>query len=174
MKPSREDQFQSYLDRYSEELTAFASDRVSEAEAEDVLQEVWSSFATSLDLGPIDNPLAWLYQATRNRLTDSYRRQERQPSYPLDSDSLDWIAEVEEELEIDLDPEEFWAIMDEALEELPEAQRTVFVRNELEGETLQEIANDTGEKLKTIISRKQYARQKLQDYLADYYDQLFE
>lgn len=174
MRPSSEDQFQSYLDRYERELAAFAADRATEAEAEDVLQDVWSSFASTLEAEVIENPRAWLYRAARNRLADSYRSQERRPSVPLDPDAYNWIAEVEEELELDLDPEEFWSIMEEALEELPAPQRTVFVRNELEGETLQEIANALGEKLKTIISRKQYARQKLQDFLADYYDQLFE
>ena len=45
-----------------------------------------------------------------------------------------------------------------ALNELPEKQRQVFVWNELEELTLQEIADKTGENIKTIISRKAICR----------------
>ena len=59
-----------------------------------------------------------------------------------------------------------------ALGELPEKQREVFVWNELEDLTLQEIADKTGESIKTIISRKRYAvahlREKLQTMYNEY------
>jgi len=43
-----------------------------------------------------------------------------------------------------------------ALEELPEAQRNAFIWNEIEGQTFQEISNETGINIKTLISRKGY------------------
>jgi RNA polymerase sigma factor (sigma-70 family) len=52
-----------------------------------------------------------------------------------------------------------------ALGELPEKQRQVFVWNELEDLTLQEIADKTGENIKTIISRKRYAVARLRELL---------
>jgi RNA polymerase sigma factor (sigma-70 family) len=63
--------------------------------------------------------------------------------------------------------------IEEALSVLPETQREVFVRNEMEGETLREIAEDLGVPLKTIISRKGYARRRLQDLLRDVYEEYF-
>jgi DNA-directed RNA polymerase specialized sigma24 family protein len=58
------------------------------------------------------------------------------------------------------------------LDTLPEEQRVVFVRNELEEETLQSIADDLGENLKTIISRKRYAVMKLRERLRNTYNEL--
>ena len=59
-----------------------------------------------------------------------------------------------------------------ALGELPDKQRDVFVWNELEDLTLQEIADKTGESIKTIISRKRYAvahlRERLQNMQREY------
>ena len=60
----------------------------------------------------------------------------------------------------------------EALEELPEKQRQVFMMNEIEDLTLQEIADQTGENLKTIISRKQYAIKHLRNKLGYLYEEL--
>jgi RNA polymerase sigma factor (sigma-70 family) len=59
----------------------------------------------------------------------------------------------------------FWQELFAALEELPENQRQVFIWNELEDMTLQQIADRTGEKLKTIISRKGYAVKHLRQRL---------
>jgi len=59
-----------------------------------------------------------------------------------------------------------------ALNELPEKQRQVFVWNEMEDMTLQQIADKTGESIKTIISRKRYAVKRLREQLQDIYDEL--
>jgi len=57
------------------------------------------------------------------------------------------------------------------LEELPPKQRDVFVWNELEDMTLQQIADKTGENIKTIISRKRYAVSHLRMRLQRLYDE---
>jgi DNA-directed RNA polymerase specialized sigma24 family protein len=59
-----------------------------------------------------------------------------------------------------------------ALEELPDKQRRVFVLNELEEKTLQEIAVMENENLKTIISRKGYAVKHLRVRLRSLYEEL--
>jgi DNA-directed RNA polymerase specialized sigma24 family protein len=61
-----------------------------------------------------------------------------------------------------------------ALDELPENQRQVFIWNELEELTLQEIADKTQEPLKTIISRKGYAVKHLRRRLENLYDELMD
>ena len=66
----------------------------------------------------------------------------------------------------------FWEELFAALDELPENQRQVFVWNELEDLTLQQIADTTGENLKTIISRKRYAVQHLRKRLHYLYEDL--
>ena len=68
----------------------------------------------------------------------------------------------------------FWEALEKALDELPEKQRNAFVWNELDGETLQQIADRTGDNLKTIISRKRYAVQHLRKRLQTLYDEFLE
>ena len=66
----------------------------------------------------------------------------------------------------------FWQELFVALDELPQAQRDVFVWNELEDKTLQQIADENGEKLKTIISRKGYAVKYLRLRLETFYTEI--
>jgi RNA polymerase sigma factor (sigma-70 family) len=47
--------------------------------------------------------------------------------------------------------------LDEALNELPENQREVFVAHELMGKSFKELAEETGESVNTLLSRKRYA-----------------
>ena len=63
-------------------------------------------------------------------------------------------------------------VLREALEELPEKQRLVYVENELNDKTLQEIADEHGENIKTIISRKNYAVKHLRNRLRTLYEDL--
>lgn len=66
----------------------------------------------------------------------------------------------------------FWDGLFAALDELPTAQREVFVWNELEDQTFQEIADRTGENIKTLISRKRYAVQHLRVRLNTLYQEV--
>ena len=68
----------------------------------------------------------------------------------------------------------FWEELFLALDELPENQRQVFIWNELEEKTLQQIADETGEKLKTIISRKGYAVKYLRSRLQTLYNEFLD
>ena len=66
----------------------------------------------------------------------------------------------------------FWDELIKALDELPKNQRFVFIENEIEDKTLQKIADETGENLKTIISRKGYATKHLKKRLQHLYNEL--
>ena len=54
---------------------------------------------------------------------------------------------------------------------MPPKQREVFVKNELSHYTLQQIADENGEKLKTILSRKRYAMLFLRERLMDMFEE---
>ena len=163
---------------YGKRLFRFIRGRVrNDADAEDVVQDVWYQFSRVMDVEPIEQISAWLFRVARNRLTDLYRRKKE--------DSLeDYVYEDEEgelffkELllhtpenpDTELLKSTVWEVLFEALDELPEAQRNVFIWNELEDETLQSIADRTGENIKTLISRKRYAVQHLRMRLAHLYE----
>ncbi|MEO6131515.1 MAG: RNA polymerase sigma factor [Saprospiraceae bacterium] len=165
---------------YGKRLFDFIRGKVNTYEdAEDILQEVWYQFSTTLATEPIEQVSGWLFTVARNKITDKYRKQK--------PELIDDISYVEEESEYhlkdilfttDADPvtvqvqKLFWEQLFAALDELPENQRQVFVWNELEDTTLQQIADKTSENLKTIISRKRYAVKHLRKRLQYLYNEL--
>lgn len=66
----------------------------------------------------------------------------------------------------------FWETLNEALEELPPAQKEVFVLNEIEGVPFKTISEQTGETINTLLSRKRYAVLHLRERLAGLRDEL--
>ena len=176
----RQQNIQHAVQNYGKRLLGFIRSRVkSDEDAEDILQDVWYQLSSIIDTEPIVQLSSWLYRVSRNRIVDKNRKKSPQSLadfvyededgevvYPqgLLSDSLT----PETELEQSYIRESLYT----ALSKLPEKQRDVFVWNELEDMTLQEIADKTGESIKTIISRKRYAiahlRERLQFMYNDY------
>lgn len=165
---------------YGSRLSRFIRGQVrSEEDAEDILQDVWYQLSKVVDLDGIESISGWLYQVARNRITDAYRRKKEDTLSDLTLDSDEGDISFRDILLADAETpddqffkELFWGELMRALDELPENQRSVFVQNELEDRTLQEIADQTGENLKTIISRKRYAVQHLRKRLKSLYDEL--
>jgi DNA-directed RNA polymerase specialized sigma24 family protein len=62
--------------------------------------------------------------------------------------------------------------LDNALNELPAEQREVFVMNEMNGIPFKEIAEQTGETVNTLLSRKRYAVLHLRERLLVLKDEL--
>ncbi|MEI6263624.1 MAG: RNA polymerase sigma factor [Sphingobacteriia bacterium] len=164
---------------YGAKLLGFIRKKVnSDEDAEDILQEVWYQFIRVSGSQPIEQVSAWLYRVAKNKIVDQYRKKEPELVEELfeDEDFEDTTFSLSHLLFAkDNDPATkelvklFWEEMFLALDELPENQKMVFIGNELEDLTLQEIANQTGENLKTIISRKRYAVMHLQKKLSFFY-----
>jgi RNA polymerase sigma factor (sigma-70 family) len=165
---------------YGNRLFGFIRGKVnSDEDAEDILQDVWYQFTNTSATQTIEQVSGWLYAVARNKITDRYRKKQPHLIDDLASGEEDWELNLGELLFADNeDPafsqirELFWEELTAALDELPEKQRQVFVWNELEDKTLQEIADGEGENLKTIISRKRYAVQHLRKRLEYLYHEL--
>lgn len=161
------------VQNYSQQLFRFIRGRVpTDEDAEDILQDVWYQLSNQPEVEAIESVSSWLYRVARNRITDWFRKKKPESLEGYDAANGAWEewgngAWEDEDLR-DL----FWEALSAALEELPAKQREVFVLNELEGLTLQQIADQQGEKLKTIISRKGYAVKKLRERLEGLYDEL--
>ncbi len=160
---------------YSTRLFRFIRGRVgSDQDAEDILQEVWYQLSHSVNIEEISQISGWLYRVARNKITDTYRKKRPDALEDYDYDGFrlkdillaDAPTPEAEELK-----EMFWNELFAALDELPDKQRQVFVENELEDKTLQQIADETGTNLKTVISRKGYAVKHLRRRLAALYDE---
>lgn len=168
------------VNTYGRRLSRFIRERVrNDADAEDILQEVWYQLTRAASAAPIEQVNAWLYRVARNRLTDFYRRKtpealedfayETEEGERIFQDLLLFEANTPE---TELLKQTLWEAFFAALEELPTAQREVFVWNEMEGETFQSIADRTGQNIKTLISRKRYATLHLRDRLSAFYQDL--
>ena len=166
---------------YGKRLFGFIRNRVkTDADAEDVLQDVWYQFSRVTDSEPIEQLSGWLYKVARNRITDLYRKRSNDSLEDLGYEDEDGETYFKDILLATPDTPEteylrqlFWDELLIALDELPEAQRNVFVWNELEDQTFQEIADRTGDNIKTLISRKRYAVQHLRLQLDTLYREFF-
>ena len=62
--------------------------------------------------------------------------------------------------------------LEDALDELPEEQREVFVGHEIEGRSFKEMSAESGVSVNTLLSRKRYAVLHLRERLQSIYDEL--
>lgn len=167
------------VQNYGKRLFSFIRSRVkNDEDAEDILQDVWYQLSSIIDTEPIEQLSAWLFRVSRNRIVDKNRKQTPQSLEDLAYEAEDGEMIYPETLlsdntnpETEFEEDYFREVFFAALSELPEKQREVFVWNELEDFTLQEIADKTGESIKTIISRKRYAVAQLRDRLQVIYDE---
>jgi RNA polymerase sigma factor (sigma-70 family) len=170
------------IDREQPRLRNFIRRRVADREdAEDVLQDVFYELVEAYRLmKPVEQVTAWLFTVARNRITDLFRRKNREalrnqpPVITEEGDSLlleDWLPSP------DAGPDAVYARgvlleeLDAALDELPSEQREVFVAHELMGYSFKEIAAETGLGVNTLISRKHYAVLHLRKRLQAIYDE---
>jgi len=65
-----------------------------------------------------------------------------------------------------------WEEIENALDELPEEQREVFVMNEFEGISFKEISTIRDEPVNTLLSRKRYAVLFLRKRLQNFYKEI--
>ena len=164
------------IDREQTRLRNFIRRRVADREdAEDVLQDVFYELVEAYRmLKPVEQVTAWLFRVARNRITDLFRRKQREASRnePATITEDGETLELEELLPSpDAGPEAAYArrvLLEEleaALDELPDEQREVFIAHEMMGQSFKELAAQTGMSVNTLLSRKHYAVLHLRERL---------
>jgi RNA polymerase sigma factor (sigma-70 family) len=148
--------------------------------AEDILQEVFVELVEAYRLlKPIEQVSGWLFRVAKNRIIDRFRGRKleslSQARYGEDDD----VAVSLEDLlpSPDSGPDAIYARsllldeIDEALEEMPPEQRSVFIAHEWEGYSFKELAAETGVSVNTLLSRKHYAVRHLRSRLQSIYQE---
>jgi RNA polymerase sigma factor (sigma-70 family) len=128
---------------------------------------------------PIEQVTAWLFRVARNRITDLFRRKDRQASsnelFAADHDQKRVLEDLLPSPEGGPDAAYARSVLaeelDAALEELPDEQREVFMQHELIGYSFKEISERTGVSVNTLLSRKHYAVLHLRERLRDIYNE---
>ncbi len=181
MAEKREKTISNIINDYGKKLFHFIRGRVpTNTDAEDIVQDVWYQLSRVIELDSIEQISGWLYRVARNKITDNYRKKKPEllEDKKVKNDDGEFIFK-EILLADSISPEEenlkeiFWKELFIALDELPENQKNVFIWNELDDETFQQIADRTGENIKTLISRKRYAVQHLRLKLEELYNEFF-
>ncbi len=162
-------------------LRNFIRKRVAdEADAEDILQEVFYEFVQTYRLlKPIEQAGAWLFRVARNRIIDRFRKSRRDPlqSEPLHNEEGERLALEDLLPSPNAGPEAHYirrVLLEEigtSIDELPEEQRSVFVAHEIEGRNFKDMAAETGISINTLLARKRYAVQHLRRRLKSVYDE---
>ena len=179
MTETRKSNITEVINAYSKRLMGFIRKRVSnEADAEDILQDVFYQFIGNTK--PIEQLTRWLFTVTRNKIIDKQRKQKPALLEDIYSDAdgeinFDWtdlFFDEKNNPETDYLRNLFWEALYSALNELPQAQREVFILNEIEGIPFKTIAEQSGETINTLLSRKRYAVLHLRDRLGSLRDEL--
>ena len=167
------------INSYSKRLMGFIRQRVaSQSDAEDILQDVFYQMIQTINT--IDEIGAWLFAVTRNKITDQQRKLKPDLFSDIydnndDEDEMDWkeiLFDNSGNPETEYLRTLFWEELNNSLDELPAKQREVFILNELEGVPFKDIAEQTGETVNTLLSRKRYAVLHLRNKLRILHDEL--
>jgi RNA polymerase sigma factor (sigma-70 family) len=172
------------IEKESPRLLGFIKRRVAvESDAEDILQDVFYQFTKAMREDPIERAASWLFKAASNKIIDWYRKIK-----PVSLDKMnesvfddeintsfrfeDAKNEDTQSQDILFNRQEFWPMLEELLNNLPEKQREAFIMHELEGKSFREISEITGTGINTLLSRKRYAEQYLREELKELYDEI--
>ena len=167
--------------REQSRLRNFIRRRVPDpGDAEDILQDVFYRLVeANRFLMPIDHVTGWLYRVARNRIIDLFREKRPEPfsdeaTFDEDNESLrfeDLLPSPEAGPDAVYARNVLLQELEQAIAELPPAQREVFVAHELEGRSFKEISVATGVSVNTLLSRKHYAVSRLRERLRTIYDE---
>ena len=181
MMAEQDQQISETIDREKARLRNFIRRRVADQrDAEDILQEVFYELVEAYRLmKPIEQVGGWLFRVARNRITDLFRKKKPDASTndPVVAEEGEFLTLEDLLPSPDAGPEADYARavlleeLEDAIDELPEEQRAVFIAHEIEGRSFKELAAETGLSVNTLLSRKHYAVIHLRERLRDVYDE---
>jgi RNA polymerase sigma factor (sigma-70 family) len=166
-----------------ERLRRFIRGRIPDSKlVEDILQDVFYELIVAYRfLKPVEHVSAWLFRVARNRIYDAFRRRKRTPTRETTSHNDDepfsleeWIPSTDAGPQAEFVRNVLFEELEQAIGELSDEQRYVFIAHEVQRRTFNELSAETGLSVNTLLSRKRYAVIRLRQRLQDSYDCLFD
>src|ERR1035437_2755261 len=120
-------------------------------DAEDILNDVFLRFIENIpEIEIMENITSWLFTIASNRITDKYRKKKPDLFSDLeiirsDEDDLINLSDIIAHTGVLPDKEiinnELWSEVEQAIDELPDEQKEVFILTEFEGYSYKEISS---------------------------------
>jgi len=113
---------------------------------------------------------SWLMRIVTNTCYDQLRAQKRQRTdslddLPVEEEFVTQLIDKRESPDQFVERQELGALLEAAIQSLPEDQRTVLILCDVHGYAYEEIAEMTGVAMGTVKSRISRARGRVRDYL---------
>ncbi|MFT5126949.1 MAG: RNA polymerase sigma-70 factor (ECF subfamily) [Rhodothermales bacterium] len=147
------DQLQEFVERYQARLTRYSEQILRDRPdlAGDVVQETFLKLHRALtEKATIANISSWLYRVAHNLAIDVHRRDTRDRRM---GEELAAAPPVNEHGSIALSKVESQNLAVSEMQNLPIEQRQVLLLKIIEGMTLQQVADTTGQKISTVHYR---------------------
>ncbi len=168
--------FQVLADRYHDRLLNFIYRTVGDRDrSEDLVQETFVRVYRHLHrFDPSKKFSTWIYTIASNLAKNELRNRSRNPMVLFQAIKKNWDADhrpLQWEDE-SYSPDDLYRKrnlrekVEEAVDQLPDHHRVVFVLREMEGKTYEEISEITGVTLGTVKSRLNRARNKFAEIIA--------
>ncbi len=181
MTREQDRQISEAVEREQTRLRNFIRRRVPDrGDVDDILQDVFTELVEAYRLmKPVQKVGAWLFQVARNRIIDGFLKKppEALADFTKSAEAGEMLSLEELLPSPDAGPEAAYARtllleeLQDALAELPQEQREVFLAHELEGRSFKELAAETGVRVNTLLARKRYAVLHLRERLQEIYDE---
>ena len=172
--------FQHLYDRYRDRLVHFIIRKTGDADrAQDLVQEAFIRVTRHLHRFDTTKKFStWIYTIASNLAKNELRNRSRNPLVLFQTIKKSWDADHRplEWEDTQYKPDDLFRKrhlrqkVEEAVAQLPEHHRLVFVLRELEGKTYEEIADITGCNLGTVKSRLNRARNNFATIIAPMID----
>jgi len=155
-------------------INNYLDDRLTELEAEDILQEVALNLYSKADISvQVGNIAAYIYKAVYNKIIDLYRKKkvtvslETFTNHQNENALLNTVRIPEEEEPLIYKDEAVQQLLLLAIEKLNPAERELIRKTDYEGFTFQELADEWGIPVGTLLARKHRALGKLRTMLQE-------
>ena len=126
-------------------LEAAARMRTSNSSiAEDVVQDAWLKLEAANASTPVDNVGGYLSRVVNNAVTDHFRRERRRSEIDQELSEILWESVDTISPEKMLIDQENLALLCNALDELPDKTREIFLLNRMQGVPHRKIAEQMG------------------------------
>jgi len=177
LKQGKQSAFKELVDNYQQKVYNTCLGFVKNPEeADDLTQEVYIEIFRSILHFRMDSKLStWIYRIAVTKSLESLRAKKRKKRFAIlrslfyQDDSALEIPDFEHPGVI-AENKERSKIIFQAMDKLPESQRTAYTLHKVEGLSYEEVSNIMKKSVSSVESIMHRAKANLQKYLYDYYN----